>query len=250
MEKFKKWYFILLLISLTSNGQQKTIIPTKGIVVFNCTEEIYDLKLYENSKKEFLKSLIQGTNNAMKKERSEIEFQTDSIIMNSVIEESSSFFIDELFSKKDMKFYIEYNDTLVTKKEIKDNIDQQVVIINSNTRKFKNELTEGIYDASEIKILNFKENKNNTKIINGYKCFKVEYSFVETDSNDEDFNKFMSNFTINRKMWVTDKIKSSFHPIINDNEILEKYYPLEIVEYSDSMKGLITTYKLDKLDIK
>lgn len=85
MEKVKKWYFILLLISLTSNSQQKTIIPTKGIVVFNCTEEIYDLKLYENSKKEFLKSLIQSTNNAIKKEK----FQTDSILVNSVIEESS-----------------------------------------------------------------------------------------------------------------------------------------------------------------
>jgi hypothetical protein len=250
MEKFKKFYFIFFLIITSSFGQQKTIIPTKGIVVFNCTEEIYDSKLYKDSKKDFLKSMFQSVAPTVKREREELGIDVDSIQLKSVVELASQIDTDGLFSKKDIKYYIEYRDSLVTKKEIKNGVDQYPVVINSETRKFKNDYAEGIYDAAGIKILNLEVNKNDTKIIFGYKCFKIIYSFVEFDVDDKEYNEFISNFATKREMWVTDKIKSNFHPIINDLETLEKYYPLEIMEFSDMAKGVKTIYTIEKFSLK
>lgn len=248
MERFKIKYLTMLLFSASFFGQQKAIIPKKGIVVFKCTEEIYDMKLYQNSKKEFFKSLMQSAGKTVKKEREEMGIQTDSILLNSTIEALSN--IDEMSSKNGINYFIEYSDSLVTKKEIRDGIDQFSVSINYNSRKFINDYTERVYNFSEIKILDFKENKNETKNINGYNCYKVKYSFLETEINDEDLNMFMSNFPTKREMWVTDKIISKFHPIINENEILNKYYPLEIIEFSEMMKGVKTFYKIQELNIE
>jgi hypothetical protein len=61
---------------------------------------------------------------------------------------------------------------------------------------------------------------------------------------------FVANVTSNiRELWVTQEIKCNYHPVINEEEILNKYYPLEIIEYSDEIKGQKTTYKIESLDI-
>ena len=54
----------------------------------------------------------------------------------------------------------------------------------------------------------------------------------------------------NRELWVTEEIKCNYHPVINDIEILEKYYPLEIIEYSNDIKGVLTSYKIETLELK
>lgn len=239
-----------MLISLIGNAQHKTIIPTKGIVVFNCTEEIYDMKLYKDSKKEFFKSMLQHVAPTVKREREENGIDVDSIQLYLAIEMASQIDTDNLFSKKGIKYYIEYNDSLVTKKEIKNGIDQYPVTINCSTRKFQNEFNEGIYDLTTIKVLKLEVNKYNTKTIKGFKCFKVDFVFIETVSNNKDYTNFMSSFTTKREMWVTDIIKSNFHPIVNDMETLEKYYPLEIIEYSDMTKGVKTTYTIEDFSLK
>ncbi|VXC11271.1 conserved hypothetical protein [Flavobacterium sp. 9AF] len=51
-------------------------------------------------------------------------------------------------------------------------------------------------------------------------------------------------------MWVTTQIKCNYHPVINEKDILIKYYPLEIVESFEGLEGQITTYTLDKISIK
>jgi hypothetical protein len=38
-------------------------------------------------------------------------------------------------------------------------------------------------------------------------------------------------------MWVSNKIKSEFQPVVNDKIILDKYYPLEIIETTDMFNG-------------
>jgi hypothetical protein len=40
------------------------------------------------------------------------------------------------------------------------------------------------------------------------------------------------------------------HPIINDKEIISKYYPLEITETSDMLKGKITHYEVENCTLK
>ncbi|WP_316768477.1 hypothetical protein [Pedobacter frigiditerrae] len=53
-----------------------------------------------------------------------------------------------------------------------------------------------------------------------------------------------------RALWVTDQLKSPFHFAVKANEILSKYYPLEIIERVDKIKGLETTYILTAINLK
>ena len=58
------------------------------------------------------------------------------------------------------------------------------------------------------------------------------------------------NYILKRELWVTNQIRCNFHPVINEKDILIKYYPLEIVESFEGLEGQITTYTLDKISIK
>lgn len=51
-------------------------------------------------------------------------------------------------------------------------------------------------------------------------------------------------------MWVTDKIKSLYHPIVFDKAILEKYYPLEILETQNDIRGFERRFRLEKIELK
>ena len=92
--------------------------------------------------------------------------------------------------------------------------------------------------------------KEHTKMIRNYKCFKVIYTYSENNTADVDFSAFMGNFKVTREMWVTSQIKAMLHPIINDQEILSKYYPLEIIETSEMSKGKITHYEVENCTLK
>ncbi len=50
-------YLIILFFSINLYSQNKTIVPKKGTVVFNCKEIITYEKLYEVSEKEFKTNL-------------------------------------------------------------------------------------------------------------------------------------------------------------------------------------------------
>lgn len=57
MGKFKIYMSLILLYSLTGIAQNKTIVPTSGAIVFNAKVTITDQKLYNASKKAFIKNL-------------------------------------------------------------------------------------------------------------------------------------------------------------------------------------------------
>jgi hypothetical protein len=124
-----------------------------------------------------------------------------------------------------------------------------MVSINTETNVVKNEYDEYI-EIFENEIIEIKEIRDQRKIINDYECFKVIYSFRVGDKNKD--NYFINNILMptSREMWVTERIKYNYHPIISESQILEKYYPLEIIEKNDRIKGLLTTYKLITLNLK
>ena len=70
------------------------------------------------------------------------------------------------------------------------------------------------------------------------------------DDSDPELEMLSTITTSTRELWVTESIKSLYHPVINDFQILEKYYPLLIIQYSDEIKGFQTEYKLEKLTFK
>lgn len=98
------------------------------------------------------------------------------------------------------------------------------------------------------KLKTLKEFKKEKRNIAGYKCFKIIYEYYEVSDEEEDegYAKFAKDKFYTLEIWVTNEIKSSFHPIIKEKQILDKYYPLEIIETDSTLKGLVKKYSLQK----
>jgi len=222
MEKYKIMkkiisFFILFISFSTTYAQNSRIItPTKGEIVFREFTKITNRDLFvkslKNSKEKFKQSLKQS-------------FIRDSINKDKVqqIEEmvkSTADAMEYIFKEDSTEIY---------------------------QCKF-NELMEQSF--SENVILKISVNKKSRKIINGYDCFKVMYQYKEnTDTADEDYLTFTANTIYQREMWVTEKIKSLHHPVIFDKSILEKYYPLAIVETQNDIEGFERNYILETLTV-
>ncbi len=258
----KQLLLISFIITTFSFSQNKTIVPTSGTIVFERKEIITDSIKYLESIRNLNKLMISEFKKEFLLNKTENGEVVDTLQLKNIIESMPSLesFIpistNEVkkfhheFEKEKIVFFITQNEKKISRdleintKEIY--IDPTEIKIQNNINGYET-VTEYYgsfkFQYSNNHIIEIKENRNEKKVINGFNCFKVIYSFKETN---DDF----IGFTNTREMWVTEKIKTLFHPVIMEKKILEKYYPLEIVEYSDSMKGLITTYKLDKVDIK
>lgn len=86
------------------------------------------------------------------------------------------------------------------------------------------------------------ENRNNTKIIEGYKCFQV----IVKRKNITNSRLIVYDFEI----FVTEEIKLNYNPVWNYKEFLNKYYPLEITKKprKEIMSQMIT-WKIQKIHL-
>lgn len=257
---------LLFFVTLSNllNSQNKTIVPKSGAIVFVSRDSIFDKESYENSLKEldkefkkqlranFIKESIAngspedtlklsllgnmfiGMSDFMKRENESIlksthEYKNDKIIsfLERNGDKGNSLLID----------INENHDPILPKSNIENGSNVAVEVTGEEFYK---------YFYSKNKILSIKENRQKTKKIKGYNCFKVVYIFSEP--NTDDFS-FMNANQTTRELWVTEKIKSSFHPIVNEKAIITRYYPLEILEYSNMFKGIFTIHKIEKMDL-
>ncbi len=51
-------------------------------------------------------------------------------------------------------------------------------------------------------------------------------------------------------MYVTEEIKFKYHPLVLLKEVLEQYYPLEIIETTNLVEGYEKVYTVTKIDLK
>lgn len=108
------------------------------------------------------------------------------------------------------------------------------------------------------------EYRDSIKIIEGIECFKIKLNYTylvkemykaqfPQEENEEDesffqlFESIMKNQEIHMEMWVTDRIKSIYHPILKVKEVNEKYYPLEIEMKSSGSEGVLYHYTISEL---
>jgi hypothetical protein len=249
----KQIYILLFLFSLIVYSQNKTIVPTKGAIVFVCKTTITDQVLFDQSKKEFKKKFFESF-------KSELVFEqlsngvkkVDTAKVSEAVKVmemtlGGNFEQDVFKDYNGYQYHHEFQDSLIKEYKINHDVKEDFFTINSKTKAFVNNTGNGNYEYSSNRLIEMKEFKNETKIINGYKCFKVIYNYSEPDLGE--FSTLMSQYIHKRELWVTDKINVCIHPIINDAEILEKYYPLEITEYSDRLKGSVKEYRLVSLKI-
>lgn len=256
---------------MVSSAQNKVIIPKNGTISFKRQEIITDTIAYRASNKKMIKEMFLANGKSLKNEME----TKDTLQLSQTIEDlskSADFLEEMIFNEpKENKFVfmIYYKDSINYHWTSDYGVIGSENIINTKTfpepqTKFKaaiqklienndddfSEIKNYDYYYSNSKIIEIKENKKETKKINGFDCFKVIYTFFE-DGLDEtdDFATFMKKYPQTREIWVTDKIKSLFHPLVREKEIIEKYYPLEIKQYCKEFKGIeykytITTFSL------
>ncbi len=146
--------------------------------------------------------------------------------------------MEEMFSNKlkdIVKFHHIYNGS-----EIKQ-------YISSNNEFFTTQrlnTLDTLYNETSFVVTETKEYKNETRIINGFKCCKIVMYYFDLEQ-PPGFNLLLNII----ELWVTEDIKSMFHPFIKERKILNKYYPLEIKHSIQNIDGMFTLYKLSEFSL-
>lgn len=191
-----------------------------------------------------------------KSARGEIVFRETSIITNKKLFDESLKKVRENFKESLIKSLLKEEENTGKEKEIEEmcNISAdalKMIYTEDSTEIYVYKFEDNLQDFSKNIILKVSEDKKNKKIIKGYDCYKVIYEYKENNEHaDEEYKIYAKNTIYQREMWVTEKIKSLYHPIVFDKIILEKYYPLEILETQSDIKGFERRFKLEKIELK
>ncbi len=271
MKKYNRIFIVLLFLNTMASAQKKVIVPKNGIISFKMQEIITDTSVYRASNKKMIKDIFLANDESLKNEME----TKDTLQLSQTIEElskSADFLEEMIFNEpkenksvvmiyyKDSINYHWTNDygvigseNIINTKALPEpqtKFRAAIQKLIENNDDVYSERKEYDYYYSNSKIIEIKENKKEIKKINGFDCFKVIYTFIE-DGLDEtdDFANFMKKYPQTREIWVTDKIKSFFHPLVREKEIIEKYYPLEIKQYSKEFKGIEYNYTISAFSL-
>jgi hypothetical protein len=252
-----------LIFSYSLFSQDKVIVPTSGTITFEKREKITDTLLYKKSISELNIKIKDALKKTVLKEREEMGELADSTIINEIINmEGIISFEDFLFQKKDkftfnhkysgkeISYYVTLDEKFLNSFKTINVTDINKAINDRNSSQIANEdFGDSPFLYSKIKILNISEFPKVIRKIEGYKCFKVVLTYKPNETKS-DYDFFINDYKQYKELWVTKEIKTPFHPVVKEKELLEKYYPLEIIEYSDEIKGMKTIYSLKKITLQ
>ena len=98
------------------------------------------------------------------------------------------------------------------------------------------------YIFERIKDLKIQEFRDEKKKISGIQCFKIKcsYSQIFKHRKIDGMPEFPDKIELmESEMWVTEEIRSIYHPAFKVKGILEKYYPLYIKQKNSLVPGMI-----------
>lgn len=249
---------IILLLGLSIYAQsQKSFTPTKGEIVFKEISKITDRKAFDESleiskqnfKKTLKNSLLKEASNVGKEEIEQMVSQNAEMLETLMFPQDSSQVYKYKFDNykiissnlADEEFLGRYN-VINLQKDLStthSKADSTTIYGERNYPYSRNILIKTIVD------------RKSRKLIGNYDCYKVIYEYKENNKErDEDYLDYLKNTIYKREMWVTDKIKSLYHPVIYEKEILQKYYPLDILETQNDIKGFERRFILEKITLK
>lgn len=87
---------------------------------------------------------------------------------------------------------------------------------------------------------NIKVDKNDTKKILGFDCYKVIYELEPMDAEEENFKIDEGNTVY--EMYVTDAINLPVHALLTTYQLINQFFPLEIKKYSKNLNGISEKY--------
>ncbi|TBO39847.1 hypothetical protein [Pedobacter kyonggii] len=227
-------------------------IPSKqklGIVTYTKQSKIIDTTAFNKTSSIFAKNMIDSLKSQLI--TSKIKFGEDTSGINAATEPFENLMFQEVFKTETLETHIDEFQ--------KDKIVNFVIEDQSNKRErfnfnYADNLVYNSYNSEEIEdyfeseeIISLKEYKTENKLIKGYNCFKVTYLYREKFDGTE-FQ--MPDMIMERELWVTDKIIAPFHSIIRSQQILSKYYPLEITEKMSKVDGFETKYLVENISLK
>jgi hypothetical protein len=244
---------IAFLFSTILFSQSKTIVPRSGTIVFAKETKVTDNLAFKKSIKEFKPRFFDAIKKGIVYERLQSGVETDSVQLESSIK-----MLEYLFDQN----FEETLKTMIEKTTIFHNYTYDKIYSyqfqngKESSQMFYDKKSGKVYDKIDTKIiegfyneatLEIKEYRDEIKMINNYKCFKIVYTYIVTL---EDYSFSDGIFKVKRELWVTEAIKSPFISFIKEQKLCKSYFPLEIIEYFVEIEGFETKYTLEKLAIK
>lgn len=245
----KKISFLVFVLGVNFclNAQNE---PKIGSIVFESCKYIGNKhlapsELEKKEEKERLKAFVKENINAKKPD----EF------INSMPKTYTQTYGDSLKCEHRLDIYKETYESKVTCSYVeKTNIERYEQI---NRKNLKANTIERDTNTNVIKILpkrqiklystanryDLIEYRDQTKIILGYKCFKIELK--------KKLQKNSHLTTYDYEMYVTEEIDLNYNPISRDKNILEKYYPLQIIKKPrQEIMAEVTVWEVKQIDLK
>ncbi len=111
------------------------------------------------------------------------------------------------------------------------------------------------------KEIHIEEYKQVRKKIMGFDCFKIlvttkrdvlqDFKMLSAFGSFEPKQSYLNDdsFLLTREMYVTEEIQCKYHPATNLAQVLENYFPLQIIERENLIMGVETRTLITEIDI-
>jgi len=250
---------IVIVLTVGCSSTKRTghsivpVVPKKGVVVFEKEVVVLNEDLLDSSLVAIEEKFMSTIYSNFDLEDDTDDPYKDSLMMIPAMLKENLIKLDPRKSKQEpLSYFQEFRDSTIVH-YVKENLE----VIGNYKYIFPKEHTYGIaldsilamkitknkpYQYLDTGTIKFNEiNPDDRKNIHGYDCFKV----IITVTPENSINAAQS-----LEMYVTDKIKCRYHPVVDFKEILEQFYPLEIVSKNPAIQGLEIRYRPIKVNIK
>lgn len=245
---FFSFFIFPLIISAQSNQLNVSEIS------FTQKDSITNLDEYKKGLKENLNSLMRSFGETKESPAYKKMRMLNDSILNNISNDN--------FEKEIKTFsYKKINDSIISRIEGVGQLnDKNTIIIDTKTEE---EYYYFPYDKKsdlafkfpfvKIKNLKIKEFREEKKMLANISCFKIKCTYQIIINHEEFRTVFETEYpdevmNVESEMWVTEKIKSIYHPVFKVREILEKYYPLEIEERNSANPWLLRKSGLKEIN--
>ncbi|GAB1858738.1 hypothetical protein MHTCC0001_35780 [Flavobacteriaceae bacterium MHTCC 0001] len=275
-------YIILAIFGLSfynAGGQQKSFVPKTGELFFKQEQVIVNNQKLDSTlkyKKPMLFSMLKDFA-VLQYRESKLPIDTTAIYKN--FETNMQPVLDSILDPRNSsltptKHIYEFQDTIIKTQYIKFPKDKnEVTVIDRKTGDIsffviKDSILEpdlvrlGIRTKESNKNIIIKEYKHIRKTIGGYDCFKIvvtktenllkAYNFYNIKVPEEFKDKYQKllESIVEKTFYVTRQIECKYHPATSLSEVLDKYYPLEVIEKDSFLDGVEKRYTLEKITVK
>ncbi|WP_152538547.1 hypothetical protein [Aquimarina macrocephali] len=252
---------ICLICILGCSSQNKSpLIPKKGNLIFKQEINIINQSLIDSTLKSAEAKIMEGAAYTMgksgqKQTMDSMDYASSvSLLQNMIMGTITNNFTPNLQKKWKEERSFRFQDSIIISKEkntlrnLKHAVihrGKETVTIKTLADTTKNKAKNIPYKYVPEDNLKVSEFRNETKEINGYECFKIV-------TTSQDIIKNANNLEINytHTLYVTEELQCKYHPVFKYRSILKKYYPLEITETNDLVKGYEKIYSIKEMKLE